>query len=591
MHHKTYENHQILGNFNNVFISQNLHKSFDSSILLNDISDHLPSLVTIHNQSMDKTDHWELNCRSLNETKMIEINKLLLSTNWSTLNTPDVNKSFTELKDRIEECMNAIAPLKTIKIPMHKVWHEPWITKGISNSMNHCTHLYKKSLKCDAKPDIEIKYKNYRNCFTKIKRKAKAEYYTNRCYALKSNMKRLWQLINNIINKSNDKTSIIEYITVKNIQYHNAKDVSNQFGIYYSELGGKLSRELDTGSVSITEYLKKIKSNPKSLFWSAITTNEIHKHIDKLPSKNSSGYDKISNILLKRIKMSISKPLSIIFNQSLQTGQFPENMKITEIIPLFKRGTKHILENYRPISLLITLSKLLEKCIYQRVYKFLNNNNIIFKKQYSFRAQHSCEHAIQDLCGNIISKKEDGLHTAAIFLDLSKAFDTLSHDILLKKLDIYGIRGICNNWFGSYLTDRNIQVKCKTLSSNNIETSNRYRINYGTAQGSCLGPLLFNIFCNDIYYNIEHSDLILFVDDTTVYASHRNSTFLNYILQYDFNNLQQWFKANKLTLNLTKTVTMSFWSEQMNNPIKILTTKEPLPSTRFLGVIIDYKLS
>ena len=269
-------------------------------------------------------------------------------------------------------------------------------------------------------------------------------------------------------------------------------------------------------------------------------------------------------------------------------------MKIAEIIPLFKRGAKHLIENYRPISLLITLSKLLEKCMYQGVYKFLNINNIFFKKQYGFRAKHSCEHTIQDLCGNIISKKEEGLQTAAIFLDLSKAFDTLSHDILLKKLDIYGIRGICNKWFESYLTNRNIQVKCKTLSSNNIETSNRLQIKYGTAQGSCLGPLLFNIFCNDIYYNIEYSNLILFADDTTIYASHRNSTYLNYILQHDFNNLQQWFNANRLTLNLRKTVTMSFWPEQMNNPIKILTIKESLPSvisTRFLGVTIDNKLT
>ena len=201
-------------------------------------------------------------------------------------------------------------------------------------------------------------------------------------------------------------------------------------------------------------------------------------------------------------------------------------MKIADIIPLFKRGQKHIIENYRPISLLVTLSKLLAKCIYKRVYKFLNKNNIFFKKQYGFRAKHSCEHAIQDLCGNIINNKEEGLHTAAIFLDLSKAFDTISHDILLKKLDIYGIRGICNKWFESYLSNRKLQVKCRTLSSNNIETSNRYQIKYGTAQGSCLGPLLFNIFCNDIHNNIEYSSMILFADDTTIYVSHRNSTYL-----------------------------------------------------------------
>ena len=209
------------------------------------------------------------------------------------------------------------------------------------------------------------------------------------------------------------------------------------------------------------------------------------------------------------------------------------------------------------------MSKLLEKCIYSRVYTFLDKSDIIYKKnQYGFRAKHSCEQAIQDLCGHILKDKEDGLISAAIFLNLSKAFDTLSHDILLEKMEIYGIRGICNKWFKSYLTNRNIQVKCRTLSSNTIETSNKYQIKYGTAQGSCLGPLLFNIFCNDIHYNVEYSNLILFADDTTIYASHRNSTYLNYVLQQDFNKLENWFNANKLTLNLTKTVIMSFWPKK-----------------------------
>ena len=125
----------------------------------------------------------------------------------------------------------------------------------------------------------------------------------------------------------------------------------------------------------------------------------------------------------------------------------------------------------------MTLSKLLEKCIYKRVYKFLNKNNIFFKKQYGFRAKHSCENAIQDLCRNIINNKEEGLHTAAIFLDLSKAFDTISHEILLKKLDIYGIRGICNKWFESYLSNRKLQVKCRTLSSNNKKQAIDIKLN------------------------------------------------------------------------------------------------------------------
>ena len=243
----------------NVFISHKLHKNFESSILISDISDHLPSIVNIHSHTTDTVEPWEFNCRSLNENNMKEINNLLLSTDWATLNTKDVNISFTELQNRIDYYMNAITPLKTVIIPSHKAWCEPWITKGLSKSMNKCTLLYKKSLRSDATSSAEAKYKNYRNCLTKIKCKARMDYYTSKCYALKSNMKKLWQLINNVINKSNDKTSIIEYITVNNVQYYDAKEVSNQFGIYYSELGKKLSQKLDTGKVSISKYLKKLK--------------------------------------------------------------------------------------------------------------------------------------------------------------------------------------------------------------------------------------------------------------------------------------------------------------------------------------------
>ena len=120
------------------------------------------------------------------------------------------------------------------------------------------------------------------------------------------------------------------------------------------------------------------------------------------------------------------------------------------------------MENYRPISLLITLLKLLEKCMYTRLYTFLSVNNIFYKKQYGFRTNHSCEQAIQDLYGHILQNKEDGFKTAVVYLDLSKAFDTISHHLLLKKLDRYGIWGLSNNWFKSYMSNRMLQVKCKT---------------------------------------------------------------------------------------------------------------------------------
>ena len=285
-------------------------------------------------------------------------------------------------------------------------------------------------------------------------------------------------------------------------------------------MGANLANEIKTNGLSINDYLNKIKMNPNTMYLHPITPSEIHKFIDKLPAKNSSGYDGISNQFLKGIKLAIITPLAKIFNLSLSTGEFPENMKLSEVIPLFKKGASDLMVNYRPISLLITLLKLLEKCIYKCLYNFINKNNIFYHKQYGFRSNHSCEQAIQDLYGHLISHKDEGIKSVAVFLDLSKALDTLSHDLLLQKLNIYGIRGHCNNWFRSYLSNRKLQVKCKTLSSNSIEISKKYSITHGTTQGSCLGPLLFNIFCNDIYVNIKHCNLILFADDTTLYASH-----------------------------------------------------------------------
>lgn len=197
------------------------------------------------------------------------------------------------------------------------------------------------------------------------------------------------------------------------------------------------------------------------------------------------------------------------------------------------------MENYRPISLLIKLSKLLEKCMYTWLYNFLNKNNILYDKQYGFRSKHSCEQAIQDLCGHVLKNRQDGQKMIAVYLDLWKAFDTLSHNLLLKKSEIYGLRGLCNQWLESYITNRSLQVKCRTISCNTEEMSNKYQITYGTAQGSCLGPLLFDKFCNDIYLNVEYCKIILFADDTTLYTSHRNTWYLMFEIQHDLENLNK----------------------------------------------------
>ena len=226
------------------------------------------------------------------------------------------------------------------------------------------------------------------------------------------------------------------------------------------------------------------------------------------------------------------------------------------------------------------------------MYKFINKHDILYQSQYGFRNKHSCEQAILELTDQILHARDDSLHTVALFLDLSKAFDTLNHDILLQKLYRYGIRGVCLDWFQDYLTNHSLISKI-TTPGNVITRSESYDITYGTAQGSCLGPLLFILFCNDIYLLPTFSKIILFADDTTLVNSAKNENFLRYTLEHDMLALVDWYKANQLSLNIDKIVLIKFWpNNDKEFRIKIGQIDVINQShTKFLGVIIDDQLS
>ena len=196
--------------------------------------------------------------------------------------------------------------------------------------------------------------------------------------------------------------------------------------------------------------------------------------------------------------------------------------------------------------------------MYSRTYNFLTEHDLLFKSQYGFRRKHSCEHAVTELIGEICKGMETNKHTMAIFINLLKAFDMISHDLLLKKLSLYGIHGLALDWFTSYLSNRTMQVKCSTSTSSSVQYSNTHNVQIGTPQGSCLGPLLFLIFCNDIYLNLELCNGILFTDDTTIYKSHEHLEYLQWCIIHDLTLLMDWFKRNHLSMNANKTVGMFF---------------------------------
>ena len=370
---------------------------------------------------------------------------------------------------------------------------------------------------------------------------------------------------------------------------YDANEIANEFGQYYVTMGADLARKIPESKKKVQEYVHDIPHTLNSLAVRRVEYTDIEKIVSALPAKTSSGHDGISNQFSKQLNSSISYPLSIIFNQSLSSGVFLEKMKLAEIVPLFKGKEEDMVVNYRPVSLLMTISKVLEKIMYNKMYGFLSCNNIFFDSQYGFWSKRSCEHVIMEMAGHVLQAKNEGKHSMGVFLDLSKVFDTLDHPVLITKLERYGIRGNMLNWFKSYLSGRSLVAKISN-STNVTMYSEKYDITFGTAQGSCLGPLLFVIFCNDIYMLPKMGNLILFADDTTLIETHRNRKFLDYAVCHDMLLLMDWFIVNKLMLNLNKTVVMNFWpgNKKGINSINIMDVNIPFVQiTRFLGVYLD----
>ena len=454
--------------------------------------------------------------------KRLESNPELLLPQQDT----SVDDQFDEFHMKLLEEIDHFLPERTRRLNPRSVCKESWVSPGLLISIRHCKRLYRNHLKDRANTKLHARYKKYNTELKRTKRAAMKLHYNSKCKDHKDNTKKLWQTINHVIRKSNNKTDVIDSLKIDNIQVTNGSLIVNKFAKYYSNVGKNLAQGMPKPKRTIESYLKEVQNNQKSIFLTPVTNLEVKKIINNLLPKHSSGLDNINNKILKEIGELLIDPLSTIFNNSLCKGVFPRAMKKSKVVPLYKSKDRDLTTNYRPISLLLTLSKILEKLMYSRVYNFLCTTNQLYISQYGFRKQHSCEHAVGELVARITKGMENGKFTVGIFLDLSKAFDTLEHEVIYAKLEKYGIRGICLQWFQSYLSDRSLVVSCKAGETNSIHTSETYPVTYGTAQGSCLGPLIFLIFCNDLQQHLIFLSCIQFADDTTLYITHKSIDYI-----------------------------------------------------------------
>ena len=305
--------------------------------------------------------------------------------------------------------------------------------------------------------------------------------------------------------------------------------------------------------------------------------------------QSSYGTDETSNKLLKSIKNEICKPLTLIINQSLTTGIFPNAFKTSKVKPIYKKGDIADLNNHRPISLLPTISKVFERVIHTQIVSYLCTNNLLCEQQYGFRAKHSTELASIKLVDFLTQNMDSNKIPTAVYLDFSKAFDTLSFEILLNKLKYYGFTDVHLKLINSYLTGRTQYVTYKDKISEKID------VTMGIPQGSILGPLFFSIYINDIMKANNKFKYIMYADDTTLYFNLEdfNEQDKESAINNELQKIHDWLQRNKLTLNVAKTKFMTFHKRRVVPDLKLSLNNKDIYKVNtfsFLGILVDSDL-
>ncbi|KAG6440382.1 hypothetical protein O3G_MSEX001260 [Manduca sexta] len=334
-----------------------------------------------------------------------------------------------------------------------------------------------------------------------------------------------------------------------------------------------------------------------TFFLNPTTPEEVSKIILSLKNTTSTGIDNLSTNIIKKVHSIICYPLSFIINLCFEEGVFPKPLKLSIVKPIFKNGDETSLNNYRPVALIPIFAKIIEKAIHSRLYNFLENKNILVEEQKGFRRSKSINAAIFDFLKNTMNSIDNRIPICALYMDMTKAFDYVDHEILIHKLERYGIRGKGLELLSSYLSDRHQCTKTTNINIyNKLETKYRSKfrnIKYGVPQGSVLGPLLFLVYINDLPNNINHPT-VLFADDSTIVIKYDK----NYKYEDEINNtLEQsieWLEQNNLRINLEKTQFMQFSQRQITQQLNIKynrVTINETNATKFLGLIIDSKLN
>ncbi|CAB4026264.1 Hypothetical predicted protein [Paramuricea clavata] len=390
------------------------------------------------------------------------------------------------------------------------------------------------------------------------------------------------------------KDTMINELKLGNDTITSPMRMANCLNDYFTSIGGKIGDSCSehTQNLNFGRHMSDNLNTSLEFTLHPVNESQVFRLLNNLSISKSTGGDKIPAKILKKSASVITPSLTNLFNSAIGMGIFPSEWKSARVIPLHKKGSRSVLDNYRPISILPVISKIFEKILYEQLYEYFTTNNLLSEQQFGFRRFHSTSTALLDCTDEWYVNMDRGLYNLAVFLDLKKAFDTVNHDILLAKLELYGIKNTPLMLLKSYLSDRS--QKCQV----NGELSTLKYLKYGVPQGSILGPLLFLIYINDLPNCLQHSTARMFADDTNITVSGKSVKEAEVAINVDLNNIREWLLSNRLSLNLVKTEYLLIGSRHNINTLeeqpRVFIGDEPIKGvqvTKTLGVKIDQFLT
>jgi Reverse transcriptase (RNA-dependent DNA polymerase) len=504
----------------------------------------------------------------------------LSCTDWTPVyEASDTNRMYKVFLNTFRVVFEKHFPLKACR-PKTEAVSKAWMTEKLRQDCK---------IKRDLNARVNAGAENERKNLGDMKRvlrtdleRAMKDHHAKLIEAAPNKQAMAWRIFRKLTKKSETEANTIS-LNIGKVVISEPQEVASALNVYYTSIAGTI---IDYSRDTYEDCLSKVptRESDEVLHFPPVSASDVRAVLDKFKPKTSAGWDDIPMHLLKKCAPWIAEPLAHVFNTSFRSGVFPDSMKYATVRPLFKKGDRTECKNYRPVSLLPSFSKVLEKLALISLQRFLEENTILSNQQYGFRKNRSTTSAIFKLLNTVGQAIERKNLVGAVMCDLTKAFDTMDHALLVEKIKKYGAADAAVDWIASYLSDRKQRVQL----GHGAGLSEWSPIKQGVPQGSILGPALFNVYVNDLAGCLANGTVVQFADDTTIVVDAMNPQDLFSKIERTMEELENWFNPNKLSLNYSKTkiliFTASCGQKPQGDPMEIV------DNARFLGVILDKHL-